>query len=337
MSEERLKLAIPRENKLYGPTVDLLSSCGVPVAWGSERRYTAHMPALPGVDVVTTRGDATYQAIEQGGVDLGILGMDQFLEVRQQNSNSIVILEDLGFGDCELWVAVPETWTDVNCIDDLTVMSKNKIVLPYQNLRIATKYPKLVQNFLNSKGLTTASLVHATGTLETFPDLGLADLIADIVSSGNTLRENRLKQLDDGYIQTFQACLIGNRDTLRSSAVKLASTRAVLERLEAYLRAKNSYTIIANVPGTSPEAVAQHVMQHPELGGMRGPTIAPVYSNSTDELSWFAVTLVVQRTQLLEVVDHLRDIGGDDFIVDEAPYIFRAKSESYAKLLDLLR
>lgn len=331
MSEERLKLAIPRENKLYRSTVDLLSSCGVPVAWESERRYTAHMPTLPGVEVVTTRGDATYQAVEQGGVDLGILGMDQFLEVRQDNSQSVVVLEDLGFGDCELWVAVPEAWTNVNRIRDLSDISKNKI------LRIATKYPNLVQNFLNSNGPHTLSLVHASGTLETFPDLGLADLIADIVSSGNTLKENRLKQLGDGYIQSFQACLIGNRDTLKSSAVKLASTRAMLERLEAYLRAQNSYTIMANVPGESQQAVAQHVMQHPELAGMRGPTIAPVYSNSTDDILWFAVTLVVKRAQLLEVVDHLRDIGGDDFIVDEAPYIFRAESESYGKLLDLLR
>lgn len=331
MSENRLKLAIPRENKLYGPTVDLLSSCGVPVAWESERRYTAHMPTLPGVEVVTTRGDATYQAVEQGGVDLGILGMDQFLEVRQENSQSVVVLEDLGFGDCELWVAVPEAWENITRISDLADMPEPK------QLRIATKYPNLVQNFLTSKGLHTASLVHATGTLETFPDLGLADLIADIVSSGNTLRENRLKRLDDGYIQNFQACLIANRYTLKSSTAKLTSTRAVLERLEAYLRAKNSYTIIANVPGESQEMVAQQVMQHQELSGMRGPTIAPVYSNSTDGIFWFAVTLVVKRAQLLEVVDHLRDIGGDDFIVDEAPYIFRAESESYGKLLDLLR
>ena len=337
MPDEVLKLAIPREEKLYGPTVDLLSSCGIPVEWQSDRRYTAHMPTLPGVEVVTTRGDATYQAVEKGGVDLGILGMDQFLEVQQEGGDSLIVVEDLGFGGCELWVAVPESWSNVTCLADLATLAREFREQHGRDLRIATKYPNMVETFLQQKGVSPVSLVHASGTLETFPALGLSDLIADIVSSGTTLRENSLRRLEDGWIQGFQACLIGNRSTLKASEGKLVKTRAVLERVEAYLRAQNSYTVIANVPGESPEAVAGYVMQHKELAGLRGPTVAPVYSHSPDGAPWFAVTLVVQRSHLLEAVDHLREIGGDDFIVDEAPYIFRAECESYLALLQALR
>ncbi len=334
MPDDLLRLAIPKEEKLHAPTVELLSSCGVPVEWEGERRYTAHMPALPGVEVVMTRGDATYQAVEQGRVDLGILGQDQYLEVHRAGTEGLIILDDLGYGHCGLWVAVPDSFQGVTRMKDLADLAL-KYRQEGRELRVATKYPHLAQSFLDRQGVAGYALVRATGTLETFPALGLSDVIADIVSSGATLRENGLRRLEDGWIQDFQACLIANPRTFRGDSAKQERCRSLLERVEAYLRARKSYVVTANVPGNSPEAVAQETMRHKVLAGLKGPTIAPVYSR--DGVAWFAVTLVVERSLLLEAVDQLRQIGSDGFLVEELPFIFQGECRSYLTLLEAVR
>jgi ATP phosphoribosyltransferase len=170
--------------------------------------------------------------------------------------------------------------------------------------------------------------------LEAAPAMGFADIIADISSSGTTMRENRLKMIVDGTILKSQACIIGNRRLLAQGESSRLETRGLLEHIEAYLRARDFFSITANIRGNTPEEVAAHVAQRPEVAGLTGPTISRVYSR--DEETWYAVTTVVPRERLLEAVDHLRQIGGSGITVFQAHYVFQDQCSSYETMLQAL-
>jgi ATP phosphoribosyltransferase len=164
--------------------------------------------------------------------------------------------------------------------------------------------------------------------------MGFADVIADISSSGVTMRENRLKTVEDGTILASQACIIGNKRLLAQEQSTSHETKCLLEHVEAYLRARDFFSITANIRGGSPEEVAAHVTQRPEVSGLKGPTISRVYSDDTD--TWYAVTMVVPRDRLLVAVDHLRQIGGGSVTVFQVHYVFQDQCTSYQDLLQAL-
>ena len=242
-------------------------------------------------------------------------------------------MDDLGFGRCELVMGVPDSWVDVASMGDLADLSIELRELG-KELRIATKYPRLVQRHLFRHGVNYFSLVQSSGTLEAAPAMGFADVIADITSSGTTMKENRLKTLEDGAILASQACLIGNKRLLAQEQSTCQETESLLEHVEAYLRARDFFSITANIRGDSPEAVAAHVTQRPELSGLKGPTISRVYSD--DAGAWYAVTMVVPRDKLLVAVEHLRRIGGGSVTVFQAHYVFQDECKSYQDLLQAL-
>ena len=118
-------------------------------------------------------------------------------------------------------------------------------------LRVATKFPILTERFLNQKNILH-TLISAEGTLETAPTIGYADIISDLVSSGQTLKDNRLRALPDGVIQPSQAALIANRKALQTNPNALEMARRLLEYLEAHLRAEENLLVVANMRGESP-------------------------------------------------------------------------------------
>ena len=201
-----------------------------------------------------------------------------------------------------------------------------------QDLRIATKYPRLVQDHLLAYGVNYYSIVQSSGTLEAAPAMGFADIIADISSSGNTIRENRLKTIDDGSILASQACIIVNKRTLHEDTDAMQSARILLEYVEAYMRARNFFRITANVRGDSPEEIAKKLATEPDVTGLKGPTISRVYDNENS--NWYAVTMVVPRDILIKTVDHIRNIGGGSLTVSQEHYVFEEGSTSYAELLN---
>jgi ATP phosphoribosyltransferase len=271
--------------------------------------------------------------VEEGSADLGITGLDRFLELSAEGSDSMLIVEDLGFGHCELVMGVPDSWLDVDSMDDLADLSHD-LRERGRDLRIATKYPRLVQHHLFRHGVNYFSLVQSSGTLEAAPAMGFADIIADISSSGTTMRENRLKTIEDGIILVSQACIIGNRRMLTKEESTRLETKSILEHVEAHLRARDFFSITANIRGNSPEEVAAHVTQRPDLSGLKGPTISRVYSDDSD--TWYAATMVVPRDKLLGVVDHLRQVGGGSVTVFQAHYVFQDQCNSYQELLQAL-
>lgn len=333
----RLRLALPSKGELENPTLELLGASGLEVFRPNARQYVASIPSVPQISVLFQRAVDILRKVDEGSVDLGITGYDIVCEQGQGHDDNVVVLcKNLGYGGCELVLAVPDSWVDVSSIGDLADLS----LLFRQNgreLKIATKYQNLTRRWLYEKGIIHFSLVEAQGALEAAPGIGYADIIADLTTSGTTLRENRLKRIGAGTILESQACLIGNKKLLLEDPDKLHTTRIMLELIEARLRAQKYLSITANIRGESPEAIGRSLVRERDLAGLRGPTIAKVYSKVFGENDWYAVTIVVEQNKLLTAIDHLRKAGGADITVLSLDYVFDSKSWNYQGFIEKMK
>ena len=326
----RLRLAIPSDGAMYEPTLAFLAGCGLEVRRPSPRRYTASIPSVDGLEVLFQRTADITSKVEEGNVEMGVVGYDRFQENRLEDGEAFLVVQEMGFGRCELVVAVPDSWVDVGSMADVADLAV-EFRESGRELRVATKYSRLVQRFLYRQGINYFSLSAVTGTLEAAPAMGYADLIVDIAATGATLRENRLKTLADGAVLRSEGCLIANRRLLKERPGALEATREVVERMEAHLNASGYYRLTANVEGPSEEAVAAKALDRPELTGLHGPTVARVYGPDTEK--WYAVTVLVPKAHLTAAVDHLRAIGGASVAVSETGYLFHEESRAFAALL----
>jgi ATP phosphoribosyltransferase len=332
-SDSILRLAIPSDGEMYEPTLEFMKACGMPVSRLSPRNYTAVIPAVKGLEVHFQRGADITSKVEAGNVDLGVVGLDRFQEYRTEDGDTLLIMPDLGFGRCELVIGVPDAWVDVSTVADLADLS-SELWESGRELRVATKYPRLVQRFLFSHGLNYFSLQQVTGTLEAAPAMGYADIIVDISATGVTMRENSLKTLEGGSVLTSEGCLIGNRKLLHKHSERLELTREVLERMEAYLNAGDYCRVTANIKGLSEELVSAQVLERPDLAGLQGPTISRVFA--ADGSQGYAVTVLVPKRRLTIAVDHFRSIGASSVSVSDTEYIFHQESRIYSSLLAVL-
>ena len=326
-----MRLVIPSDGELGEPTMRFLASCGVKVNRPNSRRYTGSIPSLPGIDVLFQRTADITTKVEEGSAEMGITGLDRMMEYRHDDDAVLPVMEDLGFGGCDYVLAVPDSWLDVTSIDDLADLALEFHERGRQ-LRIATKYPRLLRRYLFERGINHFTLVPASGTLEAAPIAGYADLIADLSATGTTLRENRLKTLDGGTILTSQACLIANPSALAGCPADLELARSFTEMLEAHLRADPYYRITANVQGRTAEDVSAMILARPEIAGIQGPTVARVFS--VEEEDWYAVSLLIRKNRLLDVVSHLRECGGVDIAAAQLSYLFKGESQAFADFMD---
>ena len=200
--------------------------------------------------------------------------------------------------------------------------------------RVATKFPVLTERFLNQHNISH-TLIAAEGTLESAPTIGYADMISDLVSSGQTLLDNRLRPLPDGVIQKSQAVLIANRKALKSRPEVLEMARRLLEYIEAHLRAEDNLLVIANVRGESAAAITQKIFSQTNVGGLQGPTISPIGVRD-GTANWFSITVVVRRDHLPQAISELRTIGGSGIIVSPITYIFEEEPPRYKAMLAAL-
>ena len=310
--------------------MSFLASCGVKVSRPNARRYTGSIPALPGIDVLFQRTADITSKVEEGSAEMGITGLDRLMEYRLDDDSVVPVLDDLGFGGCDYVLAVPDSWLDVTSIDDLADLALEFHERGRQ-LRIATKYPRLLRRYLFERGINFFTLVPASGTLEAAPIAGYADLIADLSATGTTLRENRLKTLDGGTILTSQACLIANPAALAHCPADLRLAQSLTEMLEARLRAEPYYRITANVQGRSAEDVSAMILARPDIAGIQGPTVARVFSVEEDD--WYAVSLLIRKNRLLDAVSHLRECGGVDIAAAQLSYLFKGQSQAFKGLM----
>ena len=332
MTRADVRLALPSKGILQKGALDFLQNCGLEVFRPNPRQYAATIPNLGGVTVLFQRPGDIVVGVREGTVDFGISGADVVAE-KTFNSDSVITLHDqLGFGPCTLNLAVPEE-IPLATMTDLAAWA-NELSAGGRPLRVATKFPKLTGEMLDRHKIASYKLISPEGTLEIAPAIGFADVIADLVSSGITLRDNHLRPLDDGLILTSEACLIANKQALQERPEVLQVARTLLEFTEAYLRAQTSFQITANMRGSSPEAIAQHMFEQTSIGGLQGPTVSPVVTrDDVQGESWFAVNIIVQKVKVFQAVNELRRIGGSGVIVTPCAYIFEEEPARYKAML----
>jgi ATP phosphoribosyltransferase len=326
-----IRLSLPSKGRLQEDSMDFLAECGLPVQKLNPRQYQAKIPALPELGVIFQRPGDIVVSVRQGSVDFGITGIDVLEEKRGDNGDIIVLHDELGFGHCALTLAVPESWSEVTSVPTL----KKRAASLQHPLRVATKFPVLTEKFLSRQNIPH-TLIAAEGTLETAPTIGYADIISDLVSSGQTLKDNRLNALPDGVIQSSQAALIANRRTLETNPDALEMARRLLEYIEAHTRAKENLLVIANMRGESPEAIANRLFTQTSVGGLQGPTVSPIITRESNQ-GWHSVTVVVRRDHLPQAIGELRGIGGSGIIVSPVTYIFEEEPPRYTAMLAELK
>jgi ATP phosphoribosyltransferase len=329
-SRTDIRIALPSKGPLAPDSLRLLGDVGLQVYKPNPRQYEAIIPNLPGVSVLFQRaGDIVY-SVRDGSVDFGITGWDVVKERCPQNYTVLTLLQELGYGHCSLSVIVPESWVSVSHMSDLIEWSN----LKDRPLRVATKFPHLTRTFFKEHNLEDIHLIQAEGTLEIAPTIGYADVIVDLVSTGTTLRDNRLKIIQDGEILASQACLIANRSALKTQPEVLKIARQLLEFFVAYLRASENLAIFANIRGSSPEQIAEQIFTKDVIAGLQGPTISPLITPQAE--SWYAVHLIVRKDQLAQAIAELREIGGSGVVVTPVTYIFEEEPLAYQEMLAAL-
>jgi len=328
--EPRVRIALPSKGRMESETLSFLADCGLKVDKTNPRQYTATIPAMPEVLLLFQRASDIPVSVQAGDVDIGITGLDLIADKLGDEADDVLLIHDaLGYGQCALVLAVPVEWAEVRSVGDLRAFTAKR-----GDLRVATKHRHLVERFLADHAIDDCRVVAADGALEAAPGIGYADFIADVTSTGTTLRDNHLKQIEGGTLVESQAALIGNRSALESRPELLATTRGLLELIEAHLRARGQYMIFANMRGESAEMVAERVHNQPSLGGLQGPTIAPVYTRDGGGNGWYAINVVASADRLYATIEQIRAIGGSGVVVTPVTYIFEERPARYQALLE---
>jgi ATP phosphoribosyltransferase len=275
----KLKIAIQKSGRLYEDSLQLLKDCGIFVNNGKDQLKVS-VDNFP-MEIMYLRNSDIPQYLEDGVVDIAIVG-ENLLEEKQKN---IRIVEKLGFSKCRVSLAVPK---EVET-DDLSY---------FQGKKIATSYPNTLRNFLDKKGIV--SDIHIiSGSVEIAPNIGLADGICDIVSSGSTLFKNGLRET---------VTILKSEAVLAKTSVLDAQKEAILDkflfRIKSVLKAKNSKYILMNVPDEKISAIAS------VLPVLKSPTVIPLA-----EKGWSSIHSVIDEVRFWDVIDELKENGAQDILI----------------------
>ncbi len=351
-----LRLALPGKGALETTTSTFLAECGLKVSRSNPRQYLARMHSLPNLEVVFQRAADIPALVQDGDAILGITGYDILAEHRgygdedfedeDRDEELIVVERNLGYGACRLAIAVPETWIDVNTSADLWHLAGYYQSSRGRGLRIATKYPLLVNQFLRKHGITHCKIVSPHGALEAAPLTNTADLIVDLTETGTTLRENRLKLLDDGVVLRSQACLVANARLLKENPEALNITTTMLELMEARTQARNRSMLTAYMQGESMEAMQQVCGQlnarlKPLVSGFVLRALLAEQSEVEEQANYTISGLVNAgndaASELLSLIAVLRSAGAVHINVTPLTYRFGEESMSVRALRERLK
>jgi ATP phosphoribosyltransferase len=349
-SAPTIRLALPGKGALEPATLTFLTECGMKVSRNNPRQYLARVSSMPDLEVVFQRAADIPLLVQDGDAALGITGYDILAEHRgtadeegdeDEYDDDIIVLErDLGFGNCRLVVAVPETWIDVSTCADLWHLAGYYFTYKKRGLRIATKYPILTGQFLRRHGITHCKIISPHGALEAAPLTDTADLIVDLTETGTTLRENHLKLLDDGVVLRSQACLIANVRLLRENEQTLRLASMMLELIEACMQARNRSMLTAHMLAETPEemqliftrlnARLQSLMSGLEFQAAN--TEGDAASHSCRYTISGVLNVGGSAARFLEIVATLRSAGAVHINVTPLTYRFAEESESVVTL-----
>jgi ATP phosphoribosyltransferase len=207
-----LKLGVPSKGRLMEKTFAWFGDRGVGLRKaGSDREYAGAVDGVDGIELVLLSAGEIPRELAAGTIHLGVTGSDLVREKLAGWDSIVSEMALMGFGGADLIIAVPQLWVDVDTLDDLDAAAAAFRLRHGHRLRIATKYHRLVREFLRDNGVADYALVDSQGATEGTVKNETAEAIADITSTGETLRANGLKILDDGLIHASQATLFCGR------------------------------------------------------------------------------------------------------------------------------
>ncbi|MDE1249900.1 ATP phosphoribosyltransferase [Vibrio aestuarianus] len=290
MQTQRLRIAIQKKGRLSKECQDLLKKCGVKFNIMGER-LVVHSMNMP-IDLLLVRDDDIPGLVMDGVVDLGFIGENELEEVRlerlsQNKPSEFVPLRRLDFGGCRLSIAINKD-EQYNCPQDLA------------GKRIATTYPQLLKAYMDKQGIDFSTCV-LTGSVEVAPRAGLADAIADLVSTGATLEANGLKEAE--VIFQSKATLIQRQGEFTED--KQALIARLLTRMQGVIQAKESKYIMLHAPVDQLEAIKDL------LPGAEDPTVLPLSA----EKNRVAVHVVSTENLFWETMERLKALGASSILV----------------------
>ncbi len=207
-----LALGVPSKGRLMERTFDWFGARGVTLRRaGAEREYAGTVDGAPGVRLVLLSASEIPRELAAGRIHLGVTGSDLVLEQLADWHAHVAALAPMGFGHADLVIAVPAAWVDVDTLDDLDAAAAAFRARHGHRLRIATKYHRLVRDHLRAHGVADYQLVDSQGATEGTVRNATAEAVADITSSGATLRDNHLKVLAGPPVHASQATLFAAR------------------------------------------------------------------------------------------------------------------------------
>ena len=276
-----VRLAIPNKGRIAAPIMELVEKSGLHLAETRERRLITRT-LDPHVEILFARPVDIPEYVATGAADLGITGHDMVVE----RESDVEELLDLQFGKAKLVLAVHE---------DSPVTSAKQLA----GKKIATEFPVITRTYFGEQKVKV-NVVLVGGACEATPQLGIADAIIDLSSSGTTLKTNRLRVIDE-VLQT-STFLIANRESLRTKKEKIDEIHLALESV---IRARGQCYLMMNVKRTSLDAVKN------VLPGLSGPTVMEVASSE----NLVAVHAVVNEERVYSLINSLRRAGAKDILV----------------------
>jgi len=275
----KIKIAVQKSGRLNEDSLKLLKDCGISIDNGKDQ-LKASASNFP-LEVLYLRNGDIPQYLRDGVVDIAIIGENVLIE----KGTDINVAERLGFSKCRVSIAIPKD-VEYNSIQDL------------DGMRIATSYPNTVLNYFKKFNVTPD--VHIiNGSVEIAPNIGLADAICDIVSSGSTLFKNNLKEVEK---------MLTSEAVLAVSPNITSENKEILDklqfRIQSVLKARKSKYILMNAPNDKIDAIIKL------LPGMRSPTVLPLA-----EAGWSSIHTVIEKNSFWEVLDELKANGAEGLLV----------------------
>lgn len=274
-----LRIAVQSKGRLYDETMEMLSEAGIKLS-AVKRSLLVPSRNFP-VEILYLRDDDIPDAVATGTTDVGIVGYNEVLEKQRD----VKVLKRLGFSRCRLSLAVPnkENYTGLEW---------------FNGKKVATSYPVILRRFFEEKGIN-ADLHEISGSVEIAPNIGLANAIFDIVSSGSTLVSNNLTEVE--RVIESEAVLIGGKPL---STEKQEVLDELIFRIEAVKAAADKKYVLMNVPRRQLDEVIAI------LPGIKSPTVLPLADSE-----WCSVHTVVEEKRFWEIINRLKAAGAEGILV----------------------
>lgn len=274
-----LRIAVQKSGRMYEDSIKLLKDCGLNVDNGMDQ-LKAEVRNFP-AEIYFLRNSDIPQYLEDGVVDIAIIGENVLVEKRSK----VFVLEKLGFSKCRLSLALPKA-IDYQGITSL------------EGKKIATSYPNTLQKYLDELGVK-ADIHLISGSVEIAPNIGLADAICDIVSSGSTLFKNGLEEKD--ILLKSEACIAANMQSMED---KKEWIDEIIFRVQSVLKGRDHKYILFNIPNHQISAVSKI------LPVLKSPTVLPLLEDG-----WSSLHSVIHVNDFWSVIRKLKDNGAEGILV----------------------